>query len=226
MKTEYLLVNALIISGPLILSFDRRVHFISYIREVLLAIILSMIPFIIWDALAAGRHWWFNPSFTLDARIAGLPVEEWLFFISVPYACLFTWQVINVYISDKHILMPRSIQVISIILFIFIAVIMFLRGTEYTGITFMAVASVLLLEMNLKIKLLGRSNSYLMLAFSFVMMLIFNGYLTARPIVQYDPKYQLNWLIYTIPVEDFLYGITLILLNIVLFEKFKARFHG
>jgi hypothetical protein len=60
MKSEYLILNAIIISGPLALSFDKRVFFIQYWREVLIGITIPAVVFIVWDALVTGRHWYFN----------------------------------------------------------------------------------------------------------------------------------------------------------------------
>ena len=57
-------------------------------------------------------------------------------------------------------------------------------------------------------------------------MLIFNGYLTWRPVVLYSEAYQLNIRIFTIPIEDFGYGYALILLCTILYEYFNRRQHG
>jgi lycopene cyclase domain-containing protein len=57
-------------------------------------------------------------------------------------------------------------------------------------------------------------------------MLVFNGYLTWRPVVLYGEAYQLGLRIYTIPIEDFGYGYALILLCRILYEFLKRRQHG
>jgi len=58
-----------------------------------------------------------------------------------------------------------------------------------------------------------------------LLMLIFNGYLTARPVVLYDPAYQLNLRIFTIPVEDFVYGYSHVFLTTIIYEKVKRWQH-
>jgi len=49
--------------------------------------------------------------------------------------------------------------------------------------------------------------------------LIFNGYLSARPIVTYDPKYISGVKAGTIPVEDIFYGLALVSAIVIIYEK-------
>jgi lycopene cyclase domain-containing protein len=49
-----------------------------------------------WDLIAVHHEeWWFSPRYTLGPRIAGLPVEEWLFFLVVPICALLTYEVLG-----------------------------------------------------------------------------------------------------------------------------------
>jgi lycopene cyclase domain-containing protein len=52
--------------------------------------------------------------------------------------------------------------------------------------------------------------------------LIVNGFLTAIPVVLYNDLENLSIRLYTIPVEDTVYGLLLILMNVVLYEKLKS----
>jgi lycopene cyclase domain-containing protein len=53
--------------------------------------------------------------------------------------------------------------------------------------------------------------------------LIFNGYLTWRPIVTYDALYQLDFRIFTVPIEDFFFGYALLIICTSLFEKMLVK---
>ena len=49
-----------------------------------------------WDLIAAHRgDWWFSARYILGPRLAGLPVEEWLFFLVVPVCALLTYEVLG-----------------------------------------------------------------------------------------------------------------------------------
>jgi len=221
MNTEYLIFNLIVISGPLSLSFDRRVHFVDKWKNVFKAILISLVVFVAWDAIVTGRHWWFNDQFTLGINIFRLPIEEWLFFITIPYASLFIWEVFAAYFKNR--VYPKMQIVRSILIFgIPVGIILFLMGEEYTGLVLIALAMVALLDWKLKTNIFIQLRTVQYLAISALAMLIFNGYLTWRPVVMYSEAYQLNARIFTIPIEDFGFGYALILLCTILYEKFKS----
>lgn len=221
MNSEYLIFNLIVISGPLSLSFDRRVHFVDKWNNVFKAILISLVVFVAWDAIVTGRHWWFNDRFYLGFKILKLPIEEWLFFITIPYASLFIWEVFAAYFRNREL---KRLQIIQSILYfgIPVGIILILTGKEYTGLVLIALGMVALLDWRLQTKLFIQLRTIQYLAISTLAMLIFNGYLTWRPVVLYNEVYQLNARIFTIPIEDFGFGYALILLCTILYEKFKA----
>ncbi|MEM1010483.1 MAG: lycopene cyclase domain-containing protein, partial [Myxococcota bacterium] len=58
----------------------------------------------------------------------------------------------------------------------------------------------------------------------FALTFVFNGYLTARPVVLYGRSYQLDLRLWTIPIEDFIYGFSLVTWNTTLLEWFKRTY--
>lgn len=218
MQTEYLLFNFGVLLGPLLLSFEQNVHFVARWPRVFRAIFLALIPFGLWDYLVTGRHWWFNSQFTVNFRLLGLPPGEWLFFISVPFSSLFVWEVLKFYLRN------REINQFSFNLWIGLAggsagIILFLAGKEYTGLVVWAVTAIAGLDQVLETRLLRKLRTWQYLAILTGLTFIFNSYLTGRPIVLYDPQYQLGWRIGTVPVEDFFFGFAHILLCTILYEK-------
>jgi lycopene cyclase domain-containing protein len=56
-----------------------------------------------------------------------------------------------------------------------------------------------------------------------VLMFIVNGYLTWRPIVIYNEAKMLGVRLFTIPLEDFFFGFSLIGLNLIIWEYFNRK---
>lgn len=222
MKIEYLLLNVLILTGPLVMSFEKQIRFIDKWRYAWPAIVIAAIPYLIWDSLAAGTHWWFNEKYILGWRLASLPLEEWLFFFTVPFAALFSWEVIRFHYShDRKVHFMRRVRYAIYSLQLF-GLLFFAYGKEYTGLMLIFLGAAAIVDRILKTNLLLRSSIFIYLAVLSGFILIFNGYLTGRPVVLYGEAYQLGLRIGTIPIEDFGYGISLILLVTILYEKFKT----
>ena len=223
MAYEYLLFNSLVLSGPLIFGSMKRFYFMDRWAYVLPALIIPAIPFIIWDALVTGRHWMFNETYTMDYRIALLPLEEILFFITVPFACLFTWEMISKYLPGGEVRSGKIVRYLSL-LFPAAGLIFFYYGKEYTGIVMFFLAFAVFLDKTLETDLIVQKRFYWYLLIISAFMLLFNGYLTARPVVLYGEAYQVGIRIFTIPVEDFGYGISLLYLNAMIYESIKQKF--
>jgi lycopene cyclase domain-containing protein len=98
-------------------------------------------------------------------------------------------------------------------------------GKQYTGLTLSFLFIANLVDQFLKTNLLFDKRFYFYLLLIVIFTLIFNGYLTWRPVVTYGVGYQLDFRIITIPVEDFFYGISLLWMNTSLF-KYLIRKNG
>lgn len=64
------------------------------------------------------------------------------------------------------------------------------------------------------------------IAVMFFFKQIFNGYLTWRPVVIYGREFFLGLRLGTIPLEDFLFGFSMIALTVVIWEKVKGNHPG
>lgn len=222
MQAEYLIFNIIVAAGPLGLSFDRKVHYFRYWKYAIAASLLSAIPFIAWDVAANEVFWWFNPQYTLPPRVLGLPLEEWMFFLTVPFACIFVWEVLNAYWSSKNI--EAKTTYIILISGLFLAgLLSFANNLYYTTTASLVLAAILFFDHKSSVRMMEKSHTYILLSIVTMLMLIFNGYLTSRPVVLYDPAYQLDFRIFTIPLEDFLFGYGHILLSVVAYELLKGR---
>ena len=227
MSAEYLIFNIIVAAGPVYLTFTRGANFAEKAPKALAALALMAAVFVPWDILVTGRHWWFNDAYTLGFHIAGLPLGEWLFFLTVPYACIFTWEMFFAAKNDvpgKPFL--RGVQMALPLLVPFGGWV-FSTGLEYTGLALISLGLTALLDIVLRTHIFQRATAYLFTLMVAGLILIFNGYLTARPVVLYGEEYQLGFRIITIPVEDFIYGFALLLGGVVLYQRFMGRVqHG
>jgi len=189
----------------------------------LIAIVLPAIPFLLWDALVTGAHWHFNYLYVSGIKIINLPIEEILFFITVPFACLFTWEMIIRRAKEKQM----DMQWLRLLLYLALpaGIYFFSIGKQYTGLTLSFIFLANLVDQLLKTNLLVDVRFYFYLLLIVIFTLIFNGYLTWRPVVTYGVNYQLDFRIITIPVEDFFYGTSLLWMNTSLY-KFLLRKNG
>ncbi|NTU73510.1 lycopene cyclase domain-containing protein [Candidatus Roizmanbacteria bacterium] len=90
---EYLVLLLLCYGFPFVFGLIHRKLLKDEKLSLLnLTVIVASIPFILWDMLAVTRgHWWFNSNFITGWKVGYLPIEEVLFFLLIPQACLFIW---------------------------------------------------------------------------------------------------------------------------------------
>jgi len=93
---EYFAVLGAILLFPLILSFLMPIRLYTHRRALFFSIGIVCIFYWVWDAIATARgHWSFNPAYVLDIRIAGMPLEEWLFFVVITFVSIFTYEAVR-----------------------------------------------------------------------------------------------------------------------------------
>jgi lycopene cyclase domain-containing protein len=218
LKSEYLIFNIIVLTGPLFFGAMKPFYFMDRVKYTILPIIIPAILFLIWDSTVTYSHWFFNEKYILGITIFNLPIEEILFFITVPFACLFTWEMIIRRTGEKKLEWIGKIRP-YIYLIIPTGIVVFLSGKHYTGLAVTFLGLAVLLDQLLKTNLILEKRFYIYLSFVLFFTLIFNGYLTWRPVVTYGVDYQLDFRIITIPIEDFVYGTALIFMNTAIYMK-------
>lgn len=222
----YLFLNLASISIPFLYSFEKRMHFIKYWKQVFLSIAIVSILFISWDIVFTWQGiWGFNKNYLVGFNILNLPIEEWLFFICIPYASIFTHYAIR-YFLPKVSLSPSVTKSITIVLIIVLTlVVIFNTDKAYTFYNFSLL--LLLLLYSLITKNVDLSTFYISFVAILIPFFIVNGILTGSfiedPVVWYNNDENLGIRLGTIPIEDIGYAFSLIFLNILLIEKFKRH---
>jgi lycopene cyclase domain-containing protein len=225
-KFLYLAVNIFAISFPLARSFESKVKFSSKWFALFPALFLTATFFLIWDHwFTVIGVWEFNPKYLLGIFIFQLPIEEWLFFFTVPFACIFIYEVL-IYFFPKDILQPAG----KLFVFVMIPVLLILAFLNldkmYTSVNFIVGALVLVIHwLIFKDKYIGRFLiTYLVHLIPFIICNgVLTGGLTPEPVVKYNNSENLGIRIWTVPIEDTIYSMTLLLMNVSLFEYFRER---
>ena len=97
-KYYYLLIDFFTILVPFLYSFDKRAYFYKWWPKLFPALLFGGIPFLIWDHYFTVKGVWsFNDKYITGIKLFELPIEEILFFIVVPYACLFIYACMKYY---------------------------------------------------------------------------------------------------------------------------------
>ncbi|WP_233884517.1 lycopene cyclase domain-containing protein [Tenacibaculum piscium] len=221
----YLLLNLGSLSIPLGYSiFEKKFHFIQHFKSALISISLVALPFIIWDAVFAQMGvWGFNTDYYLGIKLFKLPIEEWLFFFCIPYACLFTHEVLK-YLAPQFKLSKTPTVLLSFLLILItFLLLIFNFGKWYTTVNFILFIVLMLfsLKNNLS-ELQAYFPSFLVILIPF---LLTNGILTGsfieQPVVWYNNAENLNFRIFTIPIEDVFYAFTLLFSVQLIFNHLK-----
>jgi len=218
MNFTYLLINIAIVIIPLIFSFEKKIRFISHWRAFVPAILITAVIFIIWDIIFTDLGVWnFNKDYISGIYIVNLPIEEILFFITVPYSCLFIFSVVDYYLPDD-----KSYQWI-INIYYGLALILIIFGLLnlnrlYTSVTFLSLSLMIILSIQI-FKFRKFKNFSISFLLSIIPFLIFNGLLTSIPVVIYNNSENLGLRLISIPFEDVFYGMLLILINTLIYNK-------
>lgn len=210
------------ISYPLFKSFEEKIQYSSKWKFLFPGLLLSGAFFIVWDIwFTSIGIWKFNPDYVLGLFIGGLPIEEWLFFIVVPFSCVFIYEVMNYFV--KRDVLANYSNIITIILIIVSSIIAVLyRDQLYTVVTFSLLAIFLLFHLIiLKSSYLGRF--YLAWLVCLIPFFIVNGVLTAMPVLIYNDAENMGIRLYTIPLEDAFYGMLNVLQVVTVYEWLKNR---
>ncbi len=217
MKGAYLLIDLSVIAVPLAFSFHPRIRFDRLYRWFWPANLAVAVLFVAWDALFTARGvWGFNERYLLGPSFFGLPLEEVLFFVCIPYACVFTFHCLS--LVHGTALRPGAQRMVTVALIILLsAAAIAWHDRVYTVITFSLLALALfVLEFVAKASWLGLF--YPAYGLLIVPFMVVNGLLTGfgleAPVVWYNPAEQIGFRLLTIPVEDVFYGMLLVCSNL------------
>lgn len=226
MKYLYLWLNIGSFIVPFLFSFHQKLQFYKKWRSLFPAIAIMMAFFISWDVLFTNNDiWGFNDAYITGFKILNLPIEEWLFFICIPYACLFTHYALHT-LLPHFFFSEKAIQITYVLLqSILIVTLWYAYDRWYTLVDF--VYSILLLGLVYNYR---KQNLQEFLPTFLVILIPFflvNGLLTGSfiedEVVWYNNAENLGIRVGTVPIEDAMYALSMLLTVYVLMEWFEKK---
>ena len=210
---HYLYLTVLLSSFvvPIVFSFHKKLQFHRHYKSLAIGLLSMIVVFIPWDIWFTDLGvWGFNPYYLSGIYFFNLPLEECLFFILIPYCCIFTYHVVWTLSKNKSFKpMRKTTYTFSLVLFI---CGMFCIGKVYTFYTFIGLSIVFLVApyvVNMRVFF----KTFIILIIPF---LIVNGILTGSliddQIVWYNNENNLGIRLFTIPLEDIFYNCFMLLL--------------
>ena len=222
LETKYLYLGLMIftIIFPLIRSFEHRLVYYKRVKYIFPAVIGMMLIFIPWDVWFTEMGvWWFRDDYITGARLFGLPLEEWSFFVCVPFACVFIYEAIRYYVkrdllgSVAHYFFYGFGAILLVLAIVF-------SHRIYPLVTFSLTSIACFLLAYYRPAWIGRF--LFMYLVSWLPFLLVNGVLTGNftetPVVNYNPEHHIGTRITTIPVEDSVYSLLMLLMVVAIYE--------
>jgi len=218
----YLLLGSLTV--PLLLSFDKKLHFYTQWKHVLPAISTVAAFYIFCDVIMTKWGvWGFNPTYISTISLASLPLEEWLFFIIIPYASIFLHEAFVLYFPHIYLSNRQSNYLTASIIIVLAMLVVLHADKIYTLYIFSTLLIALSLALFDKSKTLNRYYiSFLLILIPFLIVnAILTGSFIENEVVWYNDRENLGLRVFTIPIEDFGYAFSLILFNLLLSKRLQ-----
>ena len=209
MSLTYLLLNLSIIAVPAWYTPDKRTAYYRRLPALGFSIAVVSICYLLWDILVTARgEWSFNSKYLTGLQVLNIPLEEVLFFITVPYSCLFIYEVVLYATKSSKLRLPASVVIAVILTLIAASLAFYPQG--YTAKALASCAFFLVLAFLFDRPLIESKQYWIWLAICYVPFLIINTVLTALPVVEYNGKAIWGLRVGTIPLEDFFYNFAML----------------
>ena len=223
----YLALDLGSLAVPLLFSFHPKLKFYKEFRFIIPGILISMLFFVAWDAWFTYQGvWGFNEEFLLGLEAFKLPLEEWLFFICIPYACLFTHHCIHVIFPNLQWPSEKTSRVFALLLFALCAILVFIFYDRlYTVCASLLAMVTLMVTYRYSIGMLKSFiPTYLLILIPFCIVNgVLTGYMTHEPVVWYNDEENMAMRFLTIPWEDFIYNFSLLFIPLLISSRLKEK---
>jgi lycopene cyclase domain-containing protein len=220
----YLFIDLGTLLFPLLFSFDKRLAFYRQWRFLVPGLLVTAALFIAWDVYFTHIGVWsFNANYTLPYRLLSLPIEEWLFFLFIPYSCTFIYASLEVFDQPKDLKSGWGTLLSIAAVLLLIAILYHDRAYTCSALSGCAIALLLAYFLRHTNPTFSPNRFLVAFAISLIPFLIVNGLLTSLPVVIYNDDENTGLRILSIPAEDIFYGMSLLLANMWGLTYFRSR---
>ncbi|MEY4330656.1 MAG: hypothetical protein RL609_1404 [Bacteroidota bacterium] len=224
----YLFVLGITFLAPFLLGFHPSVAFNREWKKIGKGLLWIAVVYIPWDILKTYFGVWsFNPKYITGIFLINLPLEEVLFFIATPFACLFSYACVQYYwpksSEDKNLFSKPALW--GLLTLVILALVVF--ALNITGwYTASAISVALIMTLWAYFRLSPRSFFLGLLTWGMLLLPFYlcNGILTGiqfweypfwntemtdikNAVVLYNNAENAGIRIWSVPLEDFFYGI-------------------
>mgnify|MGYP001459993934 CR=1 FL=1 len=215
------------VAVPALWTFDKKLKFYPKLPAVFLSIVFIGAFFVIKDVVFTNLGvWGFNPVYYSGIRLAGLPLEEWLFFVVIPYASMFLHETV-VFLKPGWKLSDRAANRVTLLLILLAAVMMILFHKRlYTFFDALFLVAVLTWSLLSKSGIINRfflTFGVILIPF-FLVNAVLTGSFIPGEVVWYNPGHFMGFRIFTVPAEDAGYAFSLILGNLLMTDLLVKKF--
>lgn len=222
----YTIILIASISIPFLLSFDKKLQFYKQWKYLIPSIVAIALFYIVGDIYFTKIGvWGFNRTHLSNIFLFKLPIEEWLFFLAIPYASIFLHDVLHAYFPSFQL--PIYVSRRLSIFFFLMALVTLLLYLDKAYTVYILTIFIIIITVSYFDKSDTISRFYCTFLIILIPFVLVNGVLTgaftAEPVVWYDHSENLNLRFITIPIEDFIYGFTMLLGAIMLRNRLKKK---
>lgn len=224
--SKYLYLGLILCSLVLLLvqSILHRNQLAKNGRLLLPGVILMMVIFISWDIWFTNQNvWWFNSNYLSGLYISNLPIEEYLFLITIPIILIFVHETQLQFIKKDPLerFQWMITFIVGVVLLLF-AVLFYQR--IYTFIVFFCAGVLLLIIQYFNPSWLSRFwLTYFITTLPFIIIeSILTGSYIAEPVINYSDKAITGFRILTVPIENLIYCLFMSIIVIGIYSRMKS----
>lgn len=188
-------------------------------RAIFPAISLTALLYLIWDFIAVKIGTWnFNSQYVMPYRVIDLPIEEVEFFFVVPFSSLVFYEIYDLKVKAKLHVRREVFTLLGV--FITLCSAMFYTHS-YTFVVLIYLGFGFILSSFLDPDMLRSLSFWLFVVTTYIPFLVFDYFLTSLPVVIYGRGAILGIRVTTIPVEDFLYSLSMFIYYALFYKVFS-----